>query len=384
MNKANIDFLGRLVGAESVSSKDPAINHSNAKAASEVATMLEDAGLQVEIRTVPNLPDKHNVVAYAGPDEEHAGLLLAGHTDTVPYDSTAWTTDPLVLTERNGILHGLGACDMKGFFAVIAEALEHIDLKALRAPLRIWATAEEECGMEGAMHLAKTASASKVALVGEPTSVVPVYGHKGALAEKIICYGKSGHASIPAAGANALEGIAQVMMALRSAIVEQAKHHHILDFNPPTPTLNFGRCVAGDSFNRIPDRCELWVDRRLVPGEKVAEVRDLLHQTARTAIADMPGLSVEFAPIVNGFEAVMTPREAPIVAAAVRITGHQPCTVAYATEAPFYAAAGMDVLIMGAGDIAVAHQPNEGVALTDLDAMTSATCQLIDKFCLTA
>ena len=381
MDAKAIDFLARLVAAKSVSSKDPSIDSSNKEAASVVATMLEEAGMRVEMLEVPGLVDKHNVVALAGPDEPGTGLLLAGHTDTVPCDPDRWETDPFKLSERDGCLRGLGACDMKGFFAAIFLVLREIDLGALDKPLRVWATAEEECGMEGAMHLTSCSSTCAAALVGEPTGVTPVRGHKGGLADRIVCLGKAGHASMPGEGANALEAVGKIMAELRQDHESIAAERSSPVFDPPEPTLNFGLCNSGDAFNRIPDRAELWVDRRILPGEQVAEVRERIRLVAREAAAQVKGVSVEFGELVKGFEPMLTSEDAPIVKEAVRLTGRGTETVAYGTEAPYYAAAGMDALVMGAGDIGFAHKADERVAIAEIDRMAEVTRGLVESLC---
>lgn len=384
MDKSAQDFLGRLVGAHSVSSSDAAIDTSNQQAGDVVAAMLEESGLRVTQHSIPTLPGKVNITAHAGPEQSGAGLLLAGHTDTVPCTEASWTSNPFELTERDGSLYGLGACDMKGFFAVVMQALAGIDLNALKAPLQVWATANEECGMEGAQHLASHATPCAATLLGEPTSLVPVFGHKGAMAEQIICYGKSGHASKPAAGANAVDAMLTVMAALRAEHEQTAVNFKNPDFDPATPTMNFGLLEGGDAFNRIPDKCRLWVDRRLMPGEDLQTLREQLRATATAAVAQRKGIRIEFEPIVVGFGAVRTDPDAPIVQAACNLTGLQGVTAPYATEAPYYAAAGMDVLVMGAGDIAVAHQPDECIAMSEIDTMTQHARVLIEQFCMHA
>ena len=381
MNKQAIDFLSRLVAAKSTSSKSPAFDMSNKKAAETVADMLETAGMLVEMIEVPGLSDKHNIIAKAGPDMPGEGLLLAGHTDTVPCNEDEWETDPFTLTEKDGCLHGLGSCDMKGFFAAVHAALCNVDFGKLQKPLHVWATAEEECGMEGAVNLAKVATPCAAALLGEPTKVTPVIGHKGAFADKIICHGKSGHASMPDAGANSLEAIGRVMAALREDNDKHASENANDRFAPPRPTINFGFARAGDAFNKIPDRAELWVDRRILPNEKLTEVRQRTRSVAKEAAEQEDGIRIEFEVIVEGFGAILTAEDAPIVAEAERITGKKATTVSFGTEAPYYADAGMDVLIMGAGDIAHAHMPNERVSIAALSEMADATRKLIGVFC---
>ncbi len=383
MSPSSIAFLTRLVGACSVSSTDPVLDTSNRASSDVVAQMLDDSGLTTSIHEVPELVEKYNVSAHVGPDMPGKGLLLAGHTDTVPCTPADWKTDPFVLSETDGKLYGLGSCDMKGFFAIIAEALDRIELSKLYAPLQVWATANEECGMDGASFAAANTPNCAYALVGEPTDLVPVYAHKGALAEQIICIGKSGHASNPAGGASAIDAMRQVMHALSSEMTKQ--NSQIVpqsEFTPPHATHNFGMIRGGDAFNRIADRAELWVDMRLMPGTSVVAARKNLRATACSAVADMSGITIEFADLVTGFEATKTDLDSPIVQAAAKLADAKPQTASYATEAPYYSATGMDVVIMGAGSIAVAHQPDEFVSIDQLDKMASIIVRLIEQFCM--
>ena len=298
----------------------------------------------------------------------------------MPYAAADWASDPLALAVRDGRCYGMGACDMKAFFAAVAAALELVDLKSVKRPLRVWATANEECGMEGASQIIKDAPPSRHALVGEPTDLIPVYAHKGGMAEKIVCHGRAAHASDPSKGVSALEAMARVMAALRAAHEASCAEHADAVFTPPEATMNFGLCKAGAAFNTVPDRAELWVDRRLLPGEDCASVRARMHEVAREAVADME-VRLEFSPLVAGFEPVLTPPEAPIIAYAAELTGQAARTVPFGTEAPYYAEAGMDVLIMGAGSVADIHQPNESFPLAQLDRMVELTAKMISRFC---
>lgn len=134
------------------------------------------------------------------------GLLLAGHTDTVPFDDGRWTRDPFTLTEHDNKLYGLGTADMKGFFAFILDALRDVDVSKLKKPLYILATADEETSMAGARYFAETTQLRPdCAIIGEPTSLQPVRAHKGHISTAVRVLGQSGHSSDPARGVNAIE-----------------------------------------------------------------------------------------------------------------------------------------------------------------------------------
>ncbi len=146
-----LDMMGQLIAAPSVSSVSPEWDQTNAAVVDRLANWCEDAGFTVERLPIPGYPGKFNLVATAGTGPD--GLVLAGHTDTVPFDGPLWSSDPFKLTERDGRLYGLGTSDMKGFFALILEAVRDLDLAKLKHPLVLLATADEESSMCGAKWL---------------------------------------------------------------------------------------------------------------------------------------------------------------------------------------------------------------------------------------
>ena len=170
-----------------------------------------------------------------GPD----GLVLSGHTDTVPFDENRWNSDPFMLTETNGRLYGLGTADMKSFFALIIEAIRELDLSSLQQPLIILATADEETSMNGARALnAGHLQGARFALIGEPTGLKPVRMHKGMMMEAIRLTGLSGHSSNPALGHSALEAMHRVMTELLKWREEMQHANNNPLFEIPVPTMN--------------------------------------------------------------------------------------------------------------------------------------------------
>ena len=382
MKRKVIEFLAKIVGTKSVSSKDDSLDTSNKVVSEIIADMLSDFKFNVEMQAVPDLNDKYNVIASIGPEVANEGLLLAGHTDTVPFKEEDWDTNPLELTAKDNKLYGMGACDMKSFFATIYACLLATDLSKLRKPLRVWATANEECGMEGANFAASNCASSKYCLVGEPTNLVPIHAHKGGLAERIVCIGKQAHASDPSKGINALEAAAKIMVELRKDIEDTYKTNRNEEFTPPHATMNFGFCQSGNAFNTVPDKAEFWVDRRLLPGENPADIRKHIKFVANDAISHMKGIQLEFTPLVDGFSPVYTPVDSKIIKSAAKFINTPATTVAFGTEAPYYVNAGMDTLIMGAGDVSVVHQANEYVPLQQIEQMIKVTSHLISKICI--
>jgi acetylornithine deacetylase len=273
---------------------------------------------------------------------------------------------------------------MKGFFALVLEALRDLDLNRLQRPLVILATADEESSMCGAQALVATGRRlGRHALIGEPTGLRPVRMHKGITMEAIRVTGRSGHSSDPALGNNALEGMYLVLgEILRWRSELQAKHHN-LAFKVPVPTLNLGHIQGGDNPNRICGQCELHIDLRPLPGMQLETLREELELRLRSMLADT-GLGLELVRLFEGIPAVETPASAPIVQAAEALTGLPAEAVAFGTEAPYFDRLGMQTLILGPGDIDQAHQPDEFLALARIPPYVRLIQELIGRFCLTS
>ncbi len=373
-------MMQRLVAAPSVSSISPEWDQSNLPVIEHLADWCRDAGFAVEVLEIPDHPGKYNLVASAGSGP--GGLVLSGHSDTVPFDEGRWRSDPLALSERDGRWYGLGTADMKGFFAVVLEALRGLDLASLKRPLVLLATADEESGMCGARSLARLERRlGRHALIGEPTGLRPVRLHKGITMEAIRIQGRSGHSSDPALGNNALEGLHRVMgelLAWRQSL--QAQHRNPL-FAVEVPTLNLGHVHGGDNPNRICGQCELHIDIRPLPGMSLEDLREALDRRLG-ALAAESGLAIERRPLFEGVPAFETPAEAEIVQAVESLTGHPSGAVAFATEGPFLNALGMETVILGPGSIDQAHQPDEYIALDQLEPAMAIVRGLVKRFCL--
>ena len=325
-------------------------------------------------------PGKANLIATLG--RGPGGLVLAGHTDTVPYDEHQWSNDPFSLTEKDGRLYGLGTSDMKGFFALAIEAARAFDRDQLRRPLIILATADEESSMDGAKELvALGRPKARYAIIGEPTGLRPVNAHKGIIMEAIHLQGHAGHSSDPSLGNNAIEGMHKAIAALLAWRTELQRQHTNPAFKVPVPTLNLGHIHGGDNPNRICGECELHIDLRPLPGMDLEELRSGLWQTMEHALHDS-GLGLSIRPLFSGTPAMQTPADSPLVQAAERLTGHRAETVAFGTEGPYLTEMGMETLILGPGDIDQAHQPDEYLALDRLTPTVELLQQLIQRFCV--
>ncbi|MBT8077553.1 MAG: acetylornithine deacetylase [Gammaproteobacteria bacterium] len=372
--------IADLVATPSVSSTDPALDMSNAAVIDRLGDMLAAAGFTVERLALDKQPGKFNLIARKG--SGRGGLVLSGHSDTVPSDESLWDSDPFKLTERDAQLYGLGATDMKAFFPLAIAAAARYRGEEFRRQLIVLATADEESGMSGARSLVdRSIGLADVALIGEPTGLAPVRLHKGILMERVSLSGKSGHSSDPALGINALDGMRVVLNALSDLRDDMRREHLDESFHVPYPTMNFGRIAGGDNPNRICGSCSLDIDCRFLPGMGLADVRNRIRACIRDALAGS-GLGIDFHEIFHGIDAMNTPADASFVQAVEALTGQEAGAVAFATEAPLLAELGAEVVVAGPGSIDQAHQPNEYIPLDALRPAIAMIEGVIGKYCI--
>lgn len=372
--------IERLIATPSVSAVVPELDMPNRPVVDLLAEWLEHEGFSVEVLNVTEDGKKANLVATKG--RGPGGLVLSGHTDTVPFDDGKWQSDPFRATERDGHLYGLGTSDMKSFFAVAIEAARRFEARAMKEPLIVLATADEECGMSGVRALVERGMPkARHAVIGEPTNLTPIRLHKGVSMESIALTGRSGHSSDPSLGRNALEGMRRAMNVLVAYREELERDHRRDDLVPPTTTMNLGNIKGGDNPNRICAHCELQHDIRVIPGLDLEQIRGELHRRVLAAIAGLE-LSMEAGPMHEPVPPFETEASADIVRVAERLTGHAAGAVSFGTEAPFFNAAGMRSIVLGPGDIAVAHQPNERIELASIPRAVELIAQLVQRFCV--
>jgi len=239
-------LLSSLVAENSISAADPNWDHSNLRVIEILEAWFSQLGFQCEVLPVDKDQGKYNLIATLGQGDE--GLVLAGHTDTVPFDSSRWSSDPFSLAYRQGRFFGLGTCDMKGFFPIIVEALRALEGATLKQPLIIIATADEESSMAGARAIAAQGLVqARAAVIGEPTSISPIRMHKGILMESVEIRGRSGHSSDPSLGNSAIGALHHFLgelFAFRERLQSTYQDAH---FAVSGPTLNVGAVHGGDS-----------------------------------------------------------------------------------------------------------------------------------------
>lgn len=372
-------MLEELISSPSISSTHRDLDSSNLNVIHLLAEWLEGMGFNVEIDDISKQPRKANLIARSRAGDD--GLVLSGHTDTVPCDENLWRTSPFEVNTIDDRLYGLGTADMKSFFALVISALENINIKKLDKPLVILATADEESTMAGAKQLLnKGDRLGKYCVIGEPTYLQPVRQHKGIFMESVTLVGQSGHSSDPALGNNALEGMHEIINAIldyRDTLGKQFVNH---DFAVPYPTLNLGHIHGGDNANRICGSCELHYDLRVLPDMELDAVRNNLREIIYTISAKRK-LECTFGNLFDGTPALSTPADSELVKLSETLTGKPNNSVVFATEGPYFSQLGMETIVLGPGSIDVAHQPNEFIEIEQINTSISMYRNLINKIC---
>ncbi len=371
-----IEVYRGLISTSSISSTDPSWDEGNEKVINKLASWLQDLGFELQITEQEK--GKYNLLARKGQGE--GGLLLAGHSDTVPFDEGKWNFNPHALTEDNNRFYGLGTADMKGFFAFIIEAVKNIDWSKQTKPLYILATCDEETTMLGARRFTDEAPIQPdYCIIGEPTSLVPVRGHKGHVANAIRVTGRSGHSSDPSLGINAIEIMHEILFAMMKLRDKLIKEYHHPGFAIPHPTLNLGHIHGGDSPNRICGCCELHYDVRPLPGISLDGLDNMLHGALKEIEAKWPGL-IDIRPLHDAIPGYECEHDHPFVHQMESITETASQTVNYCTEAPFLQQL-CPTLVLGPGSIDQAHQPDEFLAFEFIDPTIRILKDSIHNYC---
>ncbi|MED5385885.1 MAG: acetylornithine deacetylase [Pseudomonadota bacterium] len=371
--------LDRIVSLASISSVNKDIDMSNKAVIDYLATELETLGFACEVVPCVLDTEKLNLIATYGSGP--GGLVLAGHTDTVPLDENLWSVDPFRLTEKDGKLYGLGITDMKGFFPLIIEAVKPLLSSKFKEPLVVLATADEETSMQGAKTIAELGKPkARSAVIGEPTGMQPVRAHKGIMMDSIRLSGESGHSSDPSLGKNALDAMYAVIGELIHYRKELKERYTNDLFKIPHPTLNLGSIHGGDNPNRICGHCSLEFDVRLTPGMHVDTVRAEISERILQITSPLD-IRFEMIPIFTGVPAFFAKENSALLKTAEELTGYSGTSVAFGTEGPFLQQLGMDTIIMGPGNIDQAHQPNEYMSINMIEPCVNTLRELIATSC---
>lgn len=326
---------------------------------------------EIRIERFPNPAGLENVLFMTGPDPSgDDGIALCGHVDTVPADEPEWTSDPRELVERDGRLQARGACDMKGFDAIAINLLaEHADAGFDR-PLALLLTHSEEVGTIGAgefvEHWPESRPFHRNVIVGEPTSLTPVRGHKGHLAIRFTVGGTPCHTGYPDDGVNAIEEAMPLLTALRElrmTLVEERTDASALFAMVPYPVLTIVRLEAGSAINVMPETCRIDVGVRLLPGQDATTFMERVHpliDSSGLRLDEKGGPGTCAVQVLNNTPSFGTPSDDPFLARVLEVSeASSAIGVGYGTDAGRLEALGCHSVVFGPGDISVAHKPDE-------------------------
>ncbi|MEM9626559.1 MAG: acetylornithine deacetylase [Pseudomonadota bacterium] len=346
----------------------------------EMIAYLRDhlAALGADIRTYPDeTGDKANLFATIGPDQP-GGIVLSGHSDVVPVKGQDWTVEPFALTERDGRLYGRGAVDMKGFIAAALTTLSDFAASDLRRPLHLAVTYDEEITCFGAANLMKQLAEDDirtgVAIIGEPTGMGIVEGHKGCFEYTTEFIGLEGHSSRPENGVSAIDYAVRFITRLHELRLElEVRAPADTRYTPPFTTVHVGRISGGTARNVIARHCQVDWEIRPVRVQDadfikaaMADFVSTVLKPAMTAIHPEADIVTHICTEVASFETEPISEARDLVG---DLTGNRTTSVVpFGTEAGFFQSAGISSIVCGPGSIDQAHMADEFIEERELKA----------------
>lgn len=375
------DILERLIGFDTVS------RNPNLALVEFVADLLDGHGIEVEIQRSED-GRKANLFATIGP-AGMGGIILSGHTDVVPVDDQPWTTDPFRLTRKGDRLYGRGTADMKGFIATVLACVPYFMERRLQTPIHLAFSYDEEVGCLGVRPLIaalrERADRPRACIIGEPTEMRLVTGHKGKLAMRCDVRGASCHSAHAPDGVNAIEYAAELIHRIRQiARREAAEGVRDPAFEPAFATIQCGVIAGGTAVNIVPDRAHFDFEARVLPGQSAdALIEEVKRFAAEELLPEMRGRSeqadIAFR-VLSSYPGLTCPEDSPLVALVRDITGaNETGTVSFGTEGGLYSDAGIPTVVCGPGSMAQGHKADEYVTLDQLRRCETMLRRLADR-----
>jgi len=362
------EILARLVAFDTTS-RTP-----NLQLIDFVRNLLEDHGIGSQLVHNDD-QSRANLYATIGPDDI-GGVMLSGHTDVVPTTGQDWHSDPYQLKTADKTLVGRGSCDMKGFIACVLAGLPQMTARSLKMPLHLAFSYDEEIGCLGAKKLVDAMAGfeikPRIGLIGEPTDMSMVLGHKGKLSYRVTVSGLSCHSAYISSGVNAVEYAAELIAFIRNMNTRVQQHLTDQSYTVPHSTFHVGTINGGTALNIVPRQCEFEFEIRNLPQENLdALVHEIRHYANDVLLADMktrypesdirfdetssyPGLHTDPASAVIGYTRAINP---------IDNIGDN---VSFGTEAGLFDGIGINCLVCGPGSIDQAHKPDEFVSREQL------------------
>lgn len=376
------DILSKLMAFEVIG------GDSNLPIVDFICAVLNEKG--VNYATQANADGSKKLIhACIGPEVD-GGVILSGHTDVVPVKGQDWLTDPFKLIERDGKWFGRGSCDMKGFLACCLASVEMFKNARLKRPVYFAFSYDEEVGCLSGYQTAQAirdfySEKPAIAIIGEPTMMQPVIGHKGICVIKTSVFGSAGHSS------RILKEVSAVHVAAHLIVWLENKMKQLVlagktdsTFEPNHTSIHVGKVNGGILANVIADKCEFFWDIRVIPSDDVKEILEDYFDFCRKMETELqerfPGariINVEEHPPVPSLN---TQEDSEALALAQKISGNfTQSKVSYATEGGQFSQTGFDTVVCGPGDIAQAHRANEFVAIDQIEKCLTALENLAEQ-----
>jgi acetylornithine deacetylase len=384
--RSTLVLLNALVGFATVS------RDSNLELIVFIRDYLHALGVQSELFYNADRT-KANLFATIGPNDR-GGIVLSGHTDVVPIDGQTWTVDPFRLTASNGKLYGRGTADMKGFIASVLAAVPAFLERPLETPVHLAFSYDEEVGCLGVRpmlaDLEKRPHRPRLCLIGEPTGLKPVLGHKGKLAMRCHVKGAACHSAYAPYGVNAIQYAARLVNRLEEIGETLAQpEHHDARFDPPFSTVQTGVIKGGRALNIVPSECEFDFEVRALPGFDAQTVSDKLQTYAETELLPKMRAVQRDTDIrlqaLSAYPALATKADSEAAQLLALLTDAAEFgTVAFGTEGGLFEQAGIPTVVCGPGSMDQGHKPDEFVTLEQLARCDAMMVRLADHLCSSA
>jgi acetylornithine deacetylase len=315
------------------------------------------------------------------------GIGLSGHTDVVPVTDQNWSTDPFKLTQKGSRLYGRGSCDMKGFVACILNHVPKFKARDLKTPIHLLLSYDEEVGCTGVRpmidELGKRLPAPRLVIVGEPTSMKVVDGHKSIHAFETYVTGKESHSCNPHLGVNAIMAAGDLISELSRMDREMQTRGDGPRFNPPYTNISVALVEGGTARNITPKSCKFTWLYRAVPASDPAEIIDRFEKFAEEHVLPAMKQASSDASIetvkTGEVPALGAPEGSEAVSLTLKLAGaNETFAVSYGTEGGLFEQAGFSSVIFGPGSIDQAHAPDEFVEESELEAYSGFLDALAD------
>lgn len=349
---------------------------------------LESFGAHVEL-IHDETGQKANLLGRIGPDNVEGGIILSGHSDTVPVDGQDWDSDPFALVEKNGNLYGRGTVDMKGFLAICTALAPEFAKADLKEPVYFAMSYDEEVGCIGVEsmieRILELPNRPRICIVGEPSSMDVLIGHMGGYVYETKITGRDAHSSQTEFGVSAIAAAGELIVFLNRLEEEMRERGDTTGLFPGRyTTMNIGVINGGVASNIVPAECQFEWGYRHIPGSSKREIIRRFNQYAEEVVLPpmrqkAPEANIETRSLIK-FDGLSPVPDTAAEKLALKCRGHETSrTDFFGTEAGLFQAAGIETIVCGPGDIAQAHRPNEHTTREQVDLCVDFLRNLISE-----